>query len=73
MFLVGANSCWRTDAYALPYTVNRRRETAPTNRAGSGLQPEPCSLNKRYLVEQSQRPEIHKPPGSSCKLEPAKG
>jgi len=39
---------------------------------GSGLQPEPCSLNKRYPVEQSQRPEIHKPPGSSCKLEPAK-
>jgi|GEM_PF-6563964 len=42
------------------------------HRAGSGLQPEPCSLNKRYPVEQSQRPEIHKPPGSSCKLEPAR-
>ena len=34
MFLVGANSCWRTVAYALPYTVNRRRETAPTDTGG---------------------------------------
>jgi len=28
-------------AYALPYTVNRHRDT---NRAGSGLQTEPISL-----------------------------
>jgi|GEM_PF-5923705 len=41
------------------------------HRAGAGLQPEPRSLSKRYPVEQSQRPEIHKPPGSSYKLEPA--
>ena len=40
--------------------------------SGNGSEAEPCSLNKRYPVEQSQRPEIHKPPGSSCKLEPAK-
>jgi len=52
----------------LTFAVGRRL----LPRAGSGLQPEPCSLNKRYPVEQSQRPEIHKPPGSSCKLEPAK-
>jgi len=45
-----------TDAYALPYAVNRRRET---DLAGSGLQPEPCSLNKRYPVEQSQRPQSY--------------
>jgi len=72
MFLVGANSCWRSGVCALSCAVNRRLETAPTNRAGSGLQPEPRSLNKRYPVEQSQRPEIHNPPGSSYKLEPAK-
>ncbi len=69
MFLLGANSCWRPDTCAPLCTINRHRETA---RAGSGLQPEPCSLNKRQPVEQSQRPEIHKPPGSSCMLEPAK-
>jgi len=48
-FLV-ANSCWRSGAYALSGTLNRRRETVPTNRTGSDLQPEPCSLNKRYPV-----------------------
>jgi len=47
MFLVGANSCWRTGAYALSYTVNRRCETVPTNRADSGLigRVQVCNLN----------------------------
>jgi len=39
--------------------------------AGSDLQSVPCRLSKRYPIAQSQRPEIQKPSGSSCKLEPA--
>jgi len=53
-----------------PTGVGSYPRWVPTT-AGSGLQPEPWGLSERNPVEQSQRPEIHKPLGSSCKLEPA--
>jgi len=65
MFSVGANSCWRPGGFHL----------VPTRRSISF----PRSAWERETegawgrgAKQSQRPEIHKPPGSSCKREPAK-
>jgi len=73
MFLVGANSCWRSGAYAMLCAVNRRRETAPTNRAGSSLQLEPGGLCISGRCDCSTGYCLFKLQGSGCKPEPAKG